>query len=318
MKFYFAPLEGVTGYIFRNAYNAYFHKIDKYFTPFITTSQKMSLKPKEMRDIFPENNQGLMVVPQILTNNAEQFVDMANALYKMGYNEVNLNLGCPSGTVTAKKKGSGFLEYPEELDKFLENIFSLSQTDISIKTRLGKTDSDEFYRLLEIYNKYPLKELIIHPRVQKDYYKNTPDIKMFSEAVKLSKAELCYNGDIFTVEKYKEFISMFPQIDKVMLGRGLVSNPGLIGEITEDKMMDKEVLKEFYERLYRDYKEVISGEKNVLFKMKEVWSYMIYMFSDYERYAKKIRKSQKLSEYEIIVNNLFIECELVKGAHFLV
>ena len=159
MKFYLAPMEGITGHIYRNSYEKYFHNIDKYFTPFIVPNQSVSLKTKELKDLLPQNNKGLNIVPQILTNNAEGFILTANKLKQLGYEEINLNLGCPAGTVVSKKRGAGFLAYPEELDKFLDEIYKIDNMKISIKTRLGKERADEFYKLIEIYNKYPLDRL---------------------------------------------------------------------------------------------------------------------------------------------------------------
>ena len=169
MKYYLAPMEGITGYIYRNAYEKFFHNIDKYFTPFIVPNQSRSLKTKELRDILPENNQGMNIVPQILTNDSEGFIVTAKKLKQLGYNEVNLNLGCPAGTVVSKNRGSGFLALRDELDRFLEEIYKIEDMKISIKTRIGKDTPEEFYKLIEIYNKYPLEELIIHPRTREDF-----------------------------------------------------------------------------------------------------------------------------------------------------
>lgn len=317
MKFYLAPMEGVTGYIFRNAQHDFFPDIDKYFTPFIAANQTGKLKSKEKKDILPENNQGLNIVPQILTNNAEDFIRTAKDLKSYGYEEINLNLGCPAGTVVAKCKGSGFLADPERLDQFLDAVFMGTDAKISIKTRLGKDSPDEFYQLIELYNKYPLHELIIHPRIQKDYYKNTPNLKVFGDALKLSKHKLCYNGDIFTVMDYQNFHKQFPSVDTIMIGRGLIANPGLVRSIQEDWFMDTATLRAFHDRILKDYQAILSGDTNVLYKMKELWFYMMPMFDDSEKYAKKIRKCTHLSEYNAIVSNLFAEKELTKDSGFL-
>lgn len=314
MKFYFAPMEGVTGYVYRNAHAAFFNNVDKYFTPFIAANQYGKLSSRELNDILPEHNIGYSVVPQVLTNNVEDFVRTMHQLKAYGYDEVNLNLGCPSGTVVTKGKGSGFLAYPEELDMFLEQVFAQAVTKISIKTRIGRDNPEEFEKLMEIYNKYPLEELIIHPRVQKDYYRNTPNLQVFSRALAESKNPICYNGDIFTADHYTAFKVKYPQVELMMLGRGLIANPGLITEIQTGQTMDKAVLKAFHDKLYEGYQEIMSGERNVLFKMKESWFYMMHIFSDSEKYTKKIRKAQKLRDYEIAVNSLFEEQEIVKGA----
>ena len=310
MKYYLAPMEGITGYIYRNAYAKSFHNIDKYFTPFIVPNESKSLKTKEFKDMLPENNRGLNIIPQILTDDAEGFIFTCKKLKQLGYDEVNLNLGCPSGTVVSKFKGSGFLAKREELDMFLEEIFSRANCKISLKTRIGKDSPNEFYELIKIFNKYPLEELIIHPRIRQDFYKNTPNMEAFKDAIKLSKNPLVYNGDIFSAEDFKKFKSECRSIDTVMLGRGLMANPGLIGEIKEKSIVHKDTLRAFHDEIYARYQEVLSGDKNALYKMKEFWFYMIHSFEDSEKYAKRIRKSKSAAEYEGIIVSLFNELDI--------
>jgi tRNA-dihydrouridine synthase len=310
MRYYFAPLEGVTGYIYRNAYQTFFGQIDKYFTPFISPTSNIGFTSRELNDILPEHNQGLPVVPQILANNAEYFLRTVNELTKFGYDEVNLNLGCPSGTVVAKHKGSGFLAQKKQLDEFLEDIFSKASTKISIKTRIGKDSPDEFYELIEIFNKYPLEELIIHPRIQTDFYKNKPNMAVFKEALALSKNPVCYNGDIFNEADYRKLTEMYPSLDAVMLGRGLIANPALMVEIKNNPVIDKAVLKAFHDAVYAGYQEILSGDRNVLFKMKEFWFYMIHLFAKSDKYAKEIRKTERLKDYESVISRLFHELDI--------
>ncbi|MBE6049806.1 MAG: tRNA-dihydrouridine synthase family protein [Clostridium sp.] len=305
MKYYFAPLEGVTGYIYRNAHNRYFKKVDKYFMPFISPTQNKGFTSRETNDINPVHNNDINVIPQILTNNAEYFIRTMKELEELGYREINLNLGCPSGTVVAKGKGSGFLANKEELDEFLEAVFKEATIKISIKTRIGKDSPEEFKELIKIFNKYPLEELIIHPRVQKDFYKNTPNMEVFKEALSLSKNPVCYNGDIYKKEDFKKLIEECPSLDRIMLGRGLIANPALAEELEGGVVADKDTIKSFYEEVYNGYKEILSGDKNVLFKMKEFWFYMINIFEDNEKYAKKIRKAKSLKEYDSIVIGIF-------------
>lgn len=314
MKYYFAPMEGITGYIYRNAYEKFFHNIDKYFTPFIIPNQSRSLKTKELIDVLPENNKNINIVPQILTNDAEDFINTAKKLQELGYNEVNINLGCPSSTVVSKGRGAGFLAKQVELDRFLDQIFKMDNIKISIKTRIGKDTPDEFYDLLEIYNRYPCEELIIHPRTQKDYYGNKPNMKMFEEAINNSTSSLCYNGDIFTKKGYESLINDYPEIDTVMLGRGILANPGLMDEIRYNKSMNKEVLKKFHDEIYNEYYNIFDIDNGTLFKMKELWSYMIYIFSDGKEYLKEIRRSTSLEQYKEVVERLFEEQDIVKGA----
>jgi tRNA-dihydrouridine synthase len=312
MKFYLAPMEGLTGYIYRNAHNTYFNNIDKYLSPFISANQSGSLKTKEINDILPENNQGLVLIPQLLTNNAKDFTHISKKIKLLGYQEINLNLGCPSGTVVSKNKGSGFLAKTKELDIFLEEIFSQAVTKISIKTRIGKNEPEEFHEIMEIFNKYPIEELTIHPRTQKDFYKNKPNLKVFKEALASSKNPICYNGDIFTVKDYKQFSTDFPSVDSLMIGRGLLANPGLTRDIKNNIKLEKDLLKEFHDKLYNDYKKILYGDLNVLFKMKGLWFYMISVFSDNEKYIKRIRKSVKLHDYDEAVASLFREQSLLE------
>ena len=310
MKFYLAPLEGLTTYVYRNVYHHFFHPMDKYFTPFIVPHPNRGFKPKELKEILPQHNQGLCVVPQILTNNAEDFIRTAQEFREYGYEEINLNLGCPSGTVTAKKKGSGFLGYPDELERFLYEIFERTESKISIKTRIGVEHPEEFERLLNIYNKFEMEELIIHPRVRADFYKNKPNMEVFGQAVKESKNRLCYNGDLFIKSHFEAFEKEYPQVERVMLGRGVMVNPGLLNLICEGKSLDKEVLRAFHDEFYRKNQEVLSGDRAVLFKMKELWFYMGNLFADNQKYLKKIKKSQHLKEYQAIVEEMFQVCPL--------
>lgn len=321
MKLYFAPLEGITGYLYRNAWHDHFSGVDKYFTPFLSPNRNRALNPKEIRDILPENNKEIPLIPQILTNRGEFFLRAAQELEeKYGYEEVNLNLGCPSRTVTAKGKGAGFLAEPEALDCFFQEVFEKIRIKVSVKTRIGVDKPEEFRHLLKIFNKYPLHELIIHPRVQKDYYDNVPDWEMFAEAAEMSRNPVCYNGDIFTAEDFRRFRAEFPKADRIMLGRGLLRNPLLAEEIRQEMEESggepvsvrrgqiplcensgkgsMERLRAFHNRLYADYRSVMCGEKNVLFKMKEFWVYAGYSFPGAEKSLKKIKKASRLAEYE--------------------
>ena len=319
MKFYLAPMEGLTGFVFRNAYQKHFGDIDTYFTPFIN-NKKMNYK--EIKDILPEHNKGMHVVPQILTNRAEDFLAIAKELGNYGYESVNLNLGCPSGTVVTKHRGAGFLAVPEELDHFLEEIFADCPLRISVKTRIGINDAGEWERILSIYEKYPMEELIIHPRVQKDFYNNTPDMDAFLYAVENSRHTLCYNGDICSAADYKAWIQKMEGKDRehgsgstaqhtehMMLGRGILKNPGLVGELMGHAPITKDQFHAFHDDVLKGYLDVMSGERNTLFRMKELWFYFAKYFTEPEKYVKQIKKTQRVAEYRVIVDNLFREQE---------
>ncbi len=312
MKFYLAPMEGITGYIYRNAYHRYFLPMDKYFSPFLVPNRNRSLKSRELEDVSPEHNRGLPLVPQILTNCPEDFIWAAKKLGELGYGEVNLNLGCPSGTVVSKGRGAGFLADPEGLLRFLDAVFSKCQNEISVKTRLGMENPEEFEGLMAIYNRFPIKELIVHPRVREDYYKNTPNTEAFSLALEGGRAPVCYNGDIFSREAFLNIQTLFPGLNAVMLGRGVIGDPALLEKIKGKELPAaerKERFQMFHDAVYEGYQEIMSGPRNTLFKMKELWTYMDGLFEGGERYKKKIRKAERFDSYEEAVKTLLSQCE---------
>lgn len=334
MKFYLAPLEGVTGYIFRNALEEYFPGTDRYFTPFIVPDQKHALRKRELRDVLPENNQVKELVPQILTSDPVRFVETAKALAEYGYEEVNLNLGCPSGTVVAGGRGAGMLADVEKLDCFLDQIFRDIDLRISVKTRIGIERPEEGYTLMKIYNQYPISEVIIHPRTRKEYYKGEPHLDVFSELLAMSQHPVCYNGNLFTVRDYEQFRARFPQVERVMIGRGVLADPGLMQRLksfehaqktgedsgrkengmeqprSEIYRTGKQELRAFHDTIFRQYREIFDEDKNAIFHMKELWSYLVHSFEGSEPYAKKLRKTSSLNEYRCEVGNLFRACSL--------
>jgi len=317
MNFYFAPMEGITGHIYRRAFHKFFPAPDKYFTPFISPDGNKVLRNKEKRDVLPENNAGMQVVPQIITNRADYFLMAAEYLKsKFGYTEVNLNLGCPSGTVVTKGKGSGFLSRLDELDCFFDEVFEKCTLEVSVKTRVGRNDAEDWEEILELFRKYPIKELTVHPRIQKDFYKGQVRMETFTHAYENWERPLCYNGDIFTKESYEKLIVRFPKLPAVMLGRGLLSDPYLIGRlrggILPEKQVRRDTIRAFHEQLMTEYGEVLSSDRDLLYKMKELWFYLLDSFEDSEKERKQIRKCERLSEYKVIVERLFCEGSLTE------
>lgn len=306
MKFYLAPLEELTGFIYRNTYHKFFQPMDKYFAPFIAAKQNegRQLNRKEKADILPENNKGLYLVPQILTNSSVDFIRTAKALMEYGYEEVNLNLGCPSKPVVNRGRGSGFLSHTEELKRFLDRIFSELDIKISIKTRIGHYDPEEFGPLMEIYNQFPLEELIVHPRVQKEFYSGIPHKDVFGMAYEKHNSPLGYNGDIFRKEDYQKLLEDFPDIDSVMLGRGVLVNPGLLGEIKQDTMLDLMQLKCFVESLCEAYLEYSVDEKRAMYKMKEIWCYLRFLFGE-SNIWEKIKSVNTMDAYKEVQEEFF-------------
>lgn len=316
MNVYFAPLEGITGYLFRNSYNKLFGDVDKYYTPFIPTKAVGKYSTKDLRDVLPNNNQGVNIVPQILANSPDDFHKLAQMIADMGYAEINLNLGCPSPTVTTKRKGAGFLEYPDELDRMLEKVFKDASYNISVKTRIGVSDPTEFRKLLSIYNRYPIKELIIHPRLLESKYMGKPNLDWYSYAYNNSLNPVCYNSDIKSVEDYKMILGMFNNTTSIMIGRGILIDPMLPRRIkceenNELKMYDDELsmIRKYHNLIYEAYRGYLSGDKNILFKMKEIWKYLIEnnKFANKEKNLKNIYKCTNLKEYDEIVDMIFIQ-----------
>lgn len=319
MKLYFAPLDGVTGFIYRNAFADFFGGPHKYFAPFISPCHNPKLKGKEIRDLLLENNsEKVTLVPQIMANNAEYFIKGARQLQEMGYQEINLNAGCPSGTVVSKSRGAGFLKDTYEMAKFFDTVFDRLDMKISVKTRIGLLESSEFEEIMEVYNQFPFEEVIVHPRTRVQLYKGEPDMEAFDYAYKVSKNELCYNGNVFTVKDYEKICHTY-DISAVMLGRGLLRTPNLANEILAENFshensgeavhseqnVSKEKLRAFHDRLYGDFTEEMSSWKHLLNKMIEMWNYLSFMTADQHKCAKMIRKAQNIYQYEKAVDEIF-------------
>ncbi len=298
MQYYLAPLEGITTHIYRQAFFKYYGGVDKYFTPFITSA---TMSHRERQDVLPENNAGMKLVPQILTNKSEEFLEIAKALQKLGYETVNLNLGCPSGTVVSKKRGSGMLSDPEFMKTFLDEIFDKCECRISVKTRIGIGDVSEWDKLLEVYKNYPMEELIVHPRLQKEFYRGQVHPDAYNKAAEVLQIPLCYNGDITSLDKLKDVQKELPtELNRVMIGRGLIAKPQML---TGD--FDLKTFFRFHDEIYHAYQDCMSGCKPTLFKMKELWSYWIVNFTDEKRPLKKIQKANSFQDYEEAVSCLF-------------
>ena len=353
MLIYFAPMEGITLYVFRAVFDHFFPGVDKYFIPFLVANQTLSFKGKEIRDIQPDNNRGLPVVPQILTNKAQEFVWGLEEIASYGYREINLNLGCSMPQVARRGRGAGFLKDPDVLDRFFDETFRLLEnrqveivtdpaggaatgtsagpegntreksTDgklrlrISVKTRVGTKDYAEAERLLKIYNRYPLSELIVHPRLMTDVYKNVPDWDVFEMFLKGCKHPVCYNGDINRLEDFLALKERFPNLKRVMIGRGFLRNPCLLRQIrsylseggtdtdsTSQVTCTRAEFLAYHDALFEQYLALMQDERQAVGKMKEIWWYLGVSFPDGERALKKIRKAAGRAEYLAAVRTL--------------
>ena len=308
MKYYLAPMEGVTDSIYRSVCHRMFTPFDRYYTPFLTPTADRLLTARQLRELDPARNAGMDVVPQLLANDPEPFLWMAGVLKDIGFREVNLNLGCPSGTVAKKKKGSGLLGQRELMERLLDGIFDRTPLPVSVKTRLGLRSEAEFGPILELFNRYPICELIVHPRVQKDQYVGQIRMDAFALAMAESRAPICYNGDLWAPEDVDEIKARFPALDAVMLGRGAVANPGLIGYLRAGTWITLSQLRDFHDALYAEYRTVMPGFKPTVFRMREYWSFWENLFEAPYPYLKRIRKATDFAAYEQAVRDLFAEC----------
>ena len=303
-----APLDGITKIVFRRVWSRFFGGADRCFIPFFSPTPQHILTPRDRRELEPIP--GLVQIPQVMTCKAEDFLWAAETVQDLGYKEVNLNLGCPSGTVTAKGKGAGFLARPEELAQFFDLVFARAPLPVSVKTRLGIQSPEEFGRLLEIYNSYPIACLTIHPRVQKQKYRGQVYRDVFAMALAESRNPVCYNGDLRTVEEFSEFRSAFPKAESVMVGRGAVADPALLRKLQGGPAASREELQHFTAALYREY-QVFYGQVNPASqRMKEVWFYLIHLFEGGERYGGRMRRSRGPAEYERIEAEIFRDLPL--------
>ena len=300
MQYYFAPMEGLTDSVFRRLHHTYFPGVDRYYMPFISPTIHRQLTHKEDRELPIADSVGFAAVPQVLTKVSEDFLWAAQVCQDRGYDEVNLNIGCPSGTVVSKGKGSGMLWDPNTLDQFLEEIFAKSPLPISVKTRLGLEKSEEFPAILEVLNRYPIKELTIHPRVRKQFYNGSVDMDMFDYAVANSRNPLCYNGDILSVEQAKQLQEKYPQIQSVMIGRGLITDPGMLSGSA-----DKAALESFMTELMAVYEVEFGGSRNAIFRLKENWGFLHERFEGCDKLWKRLRKTTDAAEFKSITAEIF-------------
>jgi len=307
MDIYFAPLEGVTDVIYRRIHHSCFSGVAKYFIPFISPTKEMHLTNREKRSIAPEENAGIPVTPQVLTKYPEHFVEISKMLADLGYDEVNLNMGCPSGTVTAKGKGSGLLKDGVYLQGFLDYIFKNCPIPVSIKTRMGFESPDEWPALCEMLAKYPIKELILHPRTRMEFYKGVPH----KDACRIIPAgqDFVYNGNLFTPEDLREIMEMYPGAKAVMLDHGLITNPALAQEMTGGEKITKSALRDFHDKLFAGYSETWPVNA-VQGRMHEIMFYMSYCFDDAKKARKAIRKANTTAQYLEAVDRLFDQYDL--------
>lgn len=305
-----APIRGFTNALYRNLYAAHFQGIDAAIAPFISTLSVKQVSKSHIRDILPENNHGIPLVPQIIGNNPEGFIWLAGRFYDLGYDTVNWNLGCPFPMVAKKMRGSGLLPYPARIAAFLDAVIPRIPNRLSIKTRLGRKTADEIFNLIPVFNQYPLAELIIHPRTGIQMYTGEPDVDTFETCLPTVGHPVVYNGDIFSVETFRALQDRFQTVDRWMIGRGALTNPFLSGQIASGETAIERPIarfKRFHDELFEGYRATLSGQSHLVDKMKGYWQYFSAAFENGEKVFKKIKKLKTADKYETVVARFFHE-----------
>ena len=308
MNYYVAPMEGLTDRVWRQAHQKWFGWAGapaKYYAPFLSPPENRVLIKKKMAELAPEANPGAPVVPQLLAKDGALAAWMVGQLRQLGYTEVNLNFGCPSGTVTAKGKGSGMLRDLNKLDAFLAALFAEAEGPLTVKTRLGVEKPEEFAAVLEVYNRYPIAELTIHPRVMRQQYRGIADREAFAKALPECRMPVCYNGDLTTVEQLRALEADFPTVQSLMVGRGIIADPALFRQALGGPAATKEELRGYLDDLYHGYTVLFGSAGCAISRMKGHWFYLIHRFEGSERLEKQLRKLREPWEYETVVNQIF-------------
>lgn len=304
-----APFQGITDVVYRNVFKKHFDGIGKFYTPFFTGLQKDNSKSLRGEEISPDYNDVKTVVPQILSNTAEEIIRFANQCKSMGYAEFNLNMGCPFPRVANKTRGCGLMADPDRTIKMLNDVFDqIDGIKFSIKCRLGYYNDEEILAFIDTFNTLNFSEIIIHPRIGKQMYTGEASIDKFKALIPLINKPLVYNGDIFDVEKYK----MVAQYAPIMLGRGLLTNPFLAEQIQhiENQQDKKHRLHDFVVDLYVERLRHAGGSPKIIGSMKELWKYMMNIFDDPQNVWRKVKKVNHLDEYETAVETIFNEYNL--------
>ncbi|MBQ2920504.1 MAG: tRNA-dihydrouridine synthase family protein [Oscillospiraceae bacterium] len=299
MRYYYAPMEGITDATFRRLHAKYFPGVDRYFMPFLSPTIHRTLTHREARELPRADSVDFVAVPQLLGKNVEDMLWAIGVCADQGYDEVNINLGCPSGTVVSKGKGSGMLSDIFALDAFLDAIYAKAVLPVSLKTRIGVNDSENWEKILEIYRDYPVKELTVHPRIRKAFYKGDCDMAAFARAVEGSPFPVCYNGNVTSIADAESIAAQFPAVESVMIGRGLVADPGMLAGGT-----DRDTLKAFLNELSDTYCRVFESKRNAIYRMKDNWHYLIGLFEGSEKLWKEMRKSTDYDRFMAIANEI--------------
>ncbi len=299
-RFYLAPIQGFTDFVYRRCHHQLFGIIDAFYIPYIAIGPGQKIRNSQLRDLLPENNVGVLVVPQVLCSNVDELRHMAGKVSQMGYSKINLNLGCPYPMATKRGRGTGLLENPEQLKQVLDALFSEFDFQVSVKFRSGLTDEQTIRKQLYLLQKYPFKKLIFHPRTAKQLYKGTANRQLFAELSSTLEKPMVYNGDIQSIDDLSEIKDLAPAQNQWMIGRGLLSDPLLIhrlrGQVFE-KQEELNLMQEFHQLILDAYRSTFQDDRQVLMKMKQFWSYFANQFPNSLKVYKPIKKASKLAKF---------------------
>jgi tRNA-dihydrouridine synthase B len=307
-----APMRGITTMHYRRAFVRHFEGLDLEMAPFISTVSADKIHPKLLKDILPEYHSGIPLIPQVIGNKADDFVQMNKAIYHLGYDEVNWNMGCPHKPIRRKKRGAGLIPHPDLVDSILNQVCAQSPCRISVKIRLGVSDKSELMKLIPVLNQYPLSEVIIHPRTAEQMYTGHVDLNAFEEACSVLEVPVCYNGDIENLTFFQAVKNRFPEVHRFMLGRGLLANPFLCEMIKSGDPNTPNAIEriaDFHTDVLSSYESTLHGDQPVLGKMKEFWTYQSIHLSNGRPFFKKLKKAQRLSSYKAIVSEFLADAQ---------
>lgn len=305
--FYLAPLRGITDWVYRNTYENFFGKFDYLLTPFIPTVKGMAIRRSILKDLEPSRNDINRVIPQMLGKDAHELTILTNAISELGYKKVNWNLGCPHPLVTRKKRGSGLLPYYEEIDSILEYTIPRINCKLSIKCRLGYKVKSDIEKLIPIFNKYPLDEIILHPRTGEQLYDGTCDLDAFEKVITSCKHKIVYNGDITSKDHYSYLKSRFQSISNWMIGRGIIQDPFLLMSIKGNTEINNDRLQRFSQDLLTGYMQLLPTKGHVIDKMKQQWTYLFKRFTVNSSTQKNLLKAKNLDTFEKCTEEVFEE-----------
>jgi tRNA-dihydrouridine synthase B len=303
---YLAPLRGLTDAVFRNVYALFFSGIDLAVTPFLTTVEGFRIKPSHLKEVLPQYNTHMAIVPQILSKSSGDFIALAQALFDLGHTSLNWNLGCPYPMVARKRRGSGMLPYPDAIDRFLEQTLAVIPNRLGIKLRLGRFDRNEIFALLPVFNRYPIEEVIIHPRTGVQMYDGVPDLDTFGKCLVATCHRVVYNGDIVNREDFEGLQARFPDIGHWMIGRGVLGDPFLPGSLKGYAPSDDRLshFRRFHDALFQEYACLLSG-RHLVDRFKGFWTYFARLFPEEARIRKQVHKARSVEQYHDAVDRFF-------------